>query len=95
MLASCFLLLGLACVGFPCSLGFLSQELLLEGTLDTYPLVGVLAALTAFLNGITVLRSYFYLFCGSRQEYGYSQSIRYRERAALILLLSLLLGFGA
>jgi NADH-quinone oxidoreductase subunit M len=93
VLASCFLLLGLACVGFPCSLGFLSQELLLEGTLDTYPHVGVLAALTAFLNGITVLRSYFYLFCGSRQEYGYSQSIRNRERAALILLLSLLARF--
>ncbi|MBS2036445.1 hypothetical protein JST97_15750 [bacterium] len=95
VIACCFLLLGLTCVGFPCSVGFLSQELLLEGTLDTYPHVGVLAALTAFLNGITVLRSYFYLFCGSRQEYGYSQSIRYRERAALILLLSLLIGFGA
>ncbi|MFN8606038.1 MAG: proton-conducting transporter membrane subunit [Vulcanimicrobiota bacterium] len=95
VLASCFLLLGLTCVGFPCSVGFLAQELLLEGTLDTYPHVGVLAALTAFLNGITILRSYFHLFCGSRQEYGYSQSIRHRERVALILLLSLLVGFGA
>lgn len=94
VLASCFLLLGLTCVGFPCSVGFLSQELLLEGTLAAYPHVGLLAALTSFLNGITILRSYFYLFCGSRQEYGYSQSIRHRERVALILLLSLLLGFG-
>lgn len=94
VLASCYLVLGLTCVGFPCSVGFLAQELLLDGTMHVYPHVGILAALTACLNGITVMRSYFHLFCGSREEYGYSQSIRNRERVALILLLAALIGVG-
>lgn len=94
VLAGTFLLLGLTSVGFPGTLGFVSQELLLDGTLEHYPQVGVLAAFTACLNGITVMATYFRLFCGSRQEYGYSQSIRRRERLAVYMLLAVLLGMG-
>lgn len=94
VLASCYLILGLTSVGFPGTAGFISQELLLDGTLHVYPHVGVLAALTACLNGITVMSSYFHAFCGSRDEYGPSQSIRSRERLAMLLLVAVLLGCG-
>lgn len=94
VLAGCFLVLGLACVGFPGTLGFLSQELLLDGTLHVHPHVGVLMALSACLNGITVMRSYFYLFCGTSINYGPTQSIRPRERLALVILLAVLILAG-
>lgn len=94
VLAGCYLILGLSSVGFPGTAGFISQELLLDGTLHVYTHVGVLAALTACLNGITVMSSYFHAFCGSRQEYSPSQSIRPRERLAMVMLLAVLLGCG-
>ena len=94
ILATCFLLLGLAAVGFPGTLGFVSQELLLDGTMHVYPHVGILAALTTTLNGITVMRSYFHLFCGARTRYAPSQSMRPRERVALLGLLGVILIMG-
>ena len=94
MLATCFLLFGLTSCGFPGTLGFISEELLLEGTTHAHPHVGILAAVAASINGITVMRTYFRLFCGSRQQHPVSQSMRPRERAALLALVVLLLGFG-
>ena len=94
VLAGSYLFLGLTCVGFPGTLGFISQEMLLDGTMHVHPHVGVLSALTACLNGITVMNSFFRVFCGSAQDYGPTQSIRARERMALLLLLTVLLGGG-
>ncbi len=94
MLATSFLIFGLTSCGFPGTLGFISEELLLEGTMHTYPHVGVLAAVAAALNGITVMRIYFRLFCGSKIKYSISQSMRPRERVAMLALLAILLGFG-
>jgi NADH-quinone oxidoreductase subunit M len=94
VLATCFLILGLTSVGFPGTLGFVSQELLLHGTTHAYPLVGVLAAVTTTLNGITIMRLYLCMFCGRRVSFTVSQSIRLRERVAMFVLVALLLGLG-
>lgn len=95
ILATCFLIFGLASVGFPGTLGFVSEELMLDGTTQLYPHVGILAAVASCLNGITVLRAYFCLFCGTRvSARNLAGGLRLRERVALLTLVGLLLGFG-
>jgi len=94
MLASCFLLFGLTSCGFPGTLGFISEELLLEGTTHAHPHVGSLAAVAAAINGITVMRSYLHLFCGARTQQPLAQSMRPRERLAMLALVAVLLGCG-
>lgn len=93
-LATSFLIFGLASSGFPGTLGFLGQDLLLQGTTLEYPHIGALVAVVTALNGITAMRAYFHLFCGSPRQYTISQSLRPRERAALMLLLAHLIGLG-
>lgn len=94
VLATCFLIFGLASCGFPGTLGFIAQDLLLQGTTLEYPTIGVLTAVVTALNGTTVMRTYFLLFCGSSRNYAASQSLRPREKMAMLVLLAILLGFG-
>lgn len=94
ILANSFLIFGLASCGFPGTLGFLGQDLLLQGTTQEYPHIGVLTAIVTGLNSITIVRTYFRLFCGSPRTYATSQSLRLRERGALLLLLLFVLGLG-
>lgn len=93
-LAVCFLLTGLASVGFPGTFGFVGTELLIDGAVEAYPHVGVAVALVAALNGIAVLRAYFLLFTGTRHMSNVSLQIGRRERFAVLALAALLLGGG-
>ena len=63
-LAVCFLLTGLASVGFPGTLGFISTELLVDSAVEASPYVGIAVVAAAALNGIAVVRAYFLLFTG-------------------------------
>ena len=65
-LAVCFLLTGLASVGFPGTLGFISIELLVDSAVEASPYVGIIVIAAGALNGIAVLRAYFLLFTGAR-----------------------------
>ena len=65
MLAVCFLLTGLASVGFPGTLGFVATEILVDGAIEANPYVGVGVAVAAAINGIAVVRAYFRLFTGA------------------------------
>ena len=94
LLAASFLIFGLAACGFPGTLGFLSQDLLLQGTTQEYPHIGALVAVTTAINGITLMRAYLHLFCGSAATYEVSQSLRPRERLAMLLLLAPLFMLG-
>jgi len=94
LLATSFLVFGLAACGFPGTLGFLGQDMLLQGTTQEYPHIGILTAVVTALNGITLMRTYFRLFCGCPRSEELSQSLRLRERLALTLLLLCLLGLG-
>jgi NADH-quinone oxidoreductase subunit M len=66
LLAASFLVLGLACTGFPGTLGFVGEEMLIEGAVQGFPLLGFLVVMASALTGLAVLRMYFSLFCGAR-----------------------------
>jgi NADH-quinone oxidoreductase subunit M len=94
MLAVCFLATGLASVGFPGTLGFVSSELLVEGAIEASLLAGLAVVATAALNGIAVVRAYFLLFTGARHFSSVSLAITGRERFVLLTLTALILGGG-
>ncbi len=93
-IAAFFLLTGLASVGFPATLGFVSTELLVDSAVETYPFVGVGVVAAAALNGIAVVRAYFLLFTGARHVSTVSLRIGVRERIAILTLSALILGGG-
>src|SRR5215472_2533512 len=59
VLAVTFLITGLACTGFPGTLGFVGQELLVNGAVDTFPVLGFAVVLASGLTGLAVIRMYF------------------------------------
>jgi NADH-quinone oxidoreductase subunit M len=92
-LAGVFLLTGLASIGFPGTVGFVGTELLIEGAIDVYPLVGFAVVFAAMLNGISVVRAYFHVFTGTRHQASVSMACRPAERAAILAIaLVILLG---
>ena len=93
-LAICFLLMGLGCVGFPGTIGFIGTEMLTDGAVEAYPLVGPLIVIAATFNGIAILRAYFLLFTGATYESSVSLKIGGRERIAVLTLAALVLGGG-
>jgi len=93
-LAVCFLLTGLASVGFPGTLGFISTELLVDSAVEVSPYVGIIVIAAGALNGIAVLRAYFLLFTGARHVSTVSLGIVLRERVAVMSLSALILGGG-
>lgn len=64
VLATAFLVLALACTGFPGTLGFVGEEMLLEGAIHDFPVLGLMVVITSAFIGLAVLRMYFSLFCG-------------------------------
>ncbi|MCA9846084.1 MAG: oxidoreductase [Dehalococcoidia bacterium] len=93
LLAASFLIFGLASVGFPGTLGFLGEELLVAGIVGQFPYVGFIVIAAVALNGVTVLKMYFSLFCGTRLD-GVSLALRGRETAAFATLAVILVVGG-
>lgn len=93
-LAICFLLTGLACVGFPCTIGFISTELLVDSAVHASPLVGFSVVVATALNGIAIVRAYLLLFTGTRHTSTVSLEISPRERMSVLTLAALVLGGG-
>jgi NADH-quinone oxidoreductase subunit M len=90
-LAVCFMLTGLASVGFPGTMGFVASEMLLTGVVEANPLMGVVTVFAAALNGIAILRAYLLLFTGRRHTSAVSLAITSRERFAVLTLAALIL----
>jgi NADH-quinone oxidoreductase subunit M len=93
-LAVCFLLTGLASVGFPGTLGFVSTELLVDGVVGANLYLGLTVVAVAALNGSAVLRAYLLLFTGKRHVSTVSLSSSPWERVAVLTLAALILGGG-
>ncbi len=93
-LAAFFLLTGLASIGFPGTVGFLGGELLVEGVVEVYPIVGAMVVLAAALNGIAILRAYFRLFTGAQHTATISLRGRWPEKIGVLILSALILGGG-
>ena len=92
-LAVCFLLTGLASVGFPGTIGFVGAELLVDGAVEAYPYVGVAVVLAAAMNGIAVVQAYFKIFTGTRHHSTVSLRLGRHERFAVLTLAGIIL-FG-
>jgi len=97
VLAVSFLAMGLACTGFPGTLGFVGQELLVNGAIDAFPVMGFAIVVASALTGLAVLRMYFCLFCGRRDVHrhvGVQVGLTRREAWTFVALVSVLVGFG-
>jgi NADH-quinone oxidoreductase subunit M len=66
-LAVSFAILGLALVGLPGTLGFCSLDLLIQGTLTTHPLTGLLLPIATAMNAVSFFRLFSRLFLGKRR----------------------------
>lgn len=93
LLAASFLLMGLACTGFPGTLGFVGGELLVGGAVAEFPVLGFGVVVAGALTGLAVLRMYFSLFCGARDESVHLQLVR-REAWMFAAVAAFLLGTG-
>jgi NADH-quinone oxidoreductase subunit M len=97
VLAISFLAMGLACTGFPGTLGFVAQELLVDGAVDSFPVMGFAVVVASALTGLAVLRMYFSLFCG-RSDALAGSSLRFgltkREAWTFVALVIALVAFG-
>lgn len=93
LLAAAFLLLGLSCTGFPGTLGFIGEELLLGGAVEDFPLLGFLVVATGAFTGLAVLRMYFSLFAGAPGDV-VRLDLRPREAAGFAAMVVLLIALG-
>ena len=97
LLAISFLAMGLACTGFPGTLGFIGQELLVDGAVDVFPVMGFAVVIAAALTGLAVLRMYFSLFCGRSDVLAHPSlqlGLRPREAWTFVALVMVLIGLG-
>lgn len=92
-LAAAFLLLGLASVGLPGTLGFVAEDLLVGGSVGELPAPAYALVVATALNGVTVMRNFFLLFTGRRAHPGLVD-LTLRERLVLSLSLAVLLAPG-
>lgn len=95
-LAGAFFVIGIASVGFPGSLMFVSEDLLVHGLLGSHPVEATLLLVVTVINGITVLRGFFLAFLGTpRHALGASvPDLLPRERLVAVALTALLLASG-
>jgi NADH-quinone oxidoreductase subunit M len=97
VLAISFLATGLACTGFPGTLGFIGQELLVDGAVDVFPVMGFAVVIASALTGLAVVRMYFSLFCGrpdTSAHAGLRLGLTRGEAWTFVLLVLTLIGFG-
>lgn len=88
-MAVAFLVLGFGSVGLPLTLGFVAEELLVQGSTAEHPQLGMALIAATALNGINVIRCFFMLFSG-RDENAGEWDLLPRERSALSLAILLL-----
>jgi NADH-quinone oxidoreductase subunit M len=97
LLAISFLAMGLACTGFPGTLGFVGQELLVDGAVDAFPVMGFAVVIASALTGLAIVRMYFSLFCGRSDVLTHADlqlGLRPREAWTFVALVIALIGFG-
>lgn len=95
-----FFVLAAATIGFPGSLGFIGEDLLVHGVLHAHPVAAVILLLSTALNGITLFRAFCRGFLGrpaARPRTAPPRQLEdlvLRERIATSALIVLLVGFG-
>ena len=93
-LAAFLLLFGLASLGFPGTLSFVADDLIIAGSLDEHFLAGTLVIVATAFSGIAVIRAWFRLFGGPAPGDVPRHAVLPRERCTLAALLAVLFGLG-
>ncbi len=93
-LAAFFLLFGLASLGFPGTLSFVADDLIISGSLDEQVHAGIIVIVATVFAGIAVVRGWFHVFGGPVTPDAPQHVILPRERVALSILLAILFGLG-
>lgn len=93
-LAAFFLLFGLSVLGFPGTLSFVADDLIIAGALDDHVHAGILVITTTVFAAIAVLRGWFRVFGGPSTVDAPRHAILPRERIAFTGLLAILVGLG-
>jgi NADH-quinone oxidoreductase subunit M len=88
-----FLVTGFASVGLPMTLGFVAEDLLVQGSVREFPILAFALITATALNGISVMRAFFVLFSGSSTHRGECDLTR-RESTVLTLAMAMLLLSG-
>ncbi len=83
-LATAFVIFAVASVGFPGSLGFVAEDMLVHGMLERYPSVAALMVLVTAINGIALLRVFMSVFL--REPRRPVPDARTRELGVYVLL---------
>ena len=94
-LAVGYLVCALAGVGFPGTVGFVAGELVAEAAVEDGSALVLAAVLAASaLNSIAVMRAYYLVFTGTTHPAAVPLAATRRERATVLILAALVLGFG-
>jgi len=93
-LAAAFVAFAVASVGFPGSLGFVAEDMLLHGMLESYPSIAALMVLATAINGIALVRVFMMVFL--REPKRAVPDVLPRELCVYVLLgsVAFLLGFA-
>jgi NADH-quinone oxidoreductase subunit M len=93
-----FLIIGLMAIGLPGSLGFIGEDLLVHGVLDSYPWVAAVQLIATLLNGVAFFRIYTEVFVGKPRlrsiKVPAGRDLTPRERFAVGGLVVATLAFG-
>lgn len=90
-----FLLLGVASVGFPATLAFVSEDLLLHGLIDAHPLIAAAMLFSTALGGIAMFRGWQRAFLGPAHDVWRAvPDLLARERLALFGMVAAVLLTG-
>jgi NADH-quinone oxidoreductase subunit M len=92
-MAVAFLFMGFASVGLPLTLGFVAEDLLVQGSVEELPALGLALIVATALNGISVMRAFFTLFSGSSKHIG-ECDLTPRESGVLTVVMATLLLTG-
>jgi NADH-quinone oxidoreductase subunit M len=97
-MATGYFLLGAAAVGFPATVTFVSEDLVVQGLVRTRPSIAVILLASLAVNAITLFRSFKRIFLGSPSSLGCAHSVSFedllpRERwVSVVLILALIAG---
>jgi NADH-quinone oxidoreductase subunit M len=92
-MAVAFLFMGFASVGLPLTVGFVAEDLLVQGSVEEFPVLAFALILATALNGVSVMRAFFKLFSGSSEHIG-EQDLTRREAGTLTVVMATLLLAG-
>ncbi len=97
-MAAAFALFGIASMGVPGTLGFVAEDLVVSGIIESYPWIVLVVLATTMLNGITLARAFSRTFMGpardAQVERGVIADLAPTERWALAALIAFLISAG-